>query len=288
MDLDSEPVIELDVAFIEASERVSQLARVAGSCDKALRGVRSAKADPVGARRALDAVGETLVACEKLLTFGEGLTALKVSVDDAVMTWRLATLGAIADAASASGLSHERLTATAFRLGPLTVEVDFDAGTATLSYARETLAVVRAGVNDVLDSAAAQVKTLERHSPSPEETIADLFQAYRVLTARQGLPFGERVFLVDLLPALFYVRQSEGCWKRQDQKSLRPVSRVQLAWELDHLHAARMLEHAEHRLVLGTATGGSASKKQQVLFLESAAAGGQFFLTLAFRRLTEG
>ena len=134
------------------------------------------------------------------------------------------------------------------------------------------------------DAVRRQTAALTWAQPA-DAVFRELVSAYRILCAQSGLPLGERVNLVDLVSPLFYVRQPDAFWKKQDPRSLRPVTRAQLAWDLDHLQANRHLEADGLRILLGTATGGSTAKKQTVLFLESAAAGGQYFLTFAVRRV---
>ncbi len=211
------------------------------------------------------------------------LEALAPRLTEAVADWRLSRLGAFREAAEAANLPFQRLTTDELRLGEATVRLDLDRGEAEILYARESLETLRAEPRAVVDAVRRHLSALRRDDP-PESVFRELVQAYRVLCAQLLQPLGERVNLVDLVAPLFYVRQSETFWKKQDAKALRPVSRAQLAWDLDHLQQARCLELDGLRVVLGTATGGSTAKKSNVLFLESAAAGGQYFLTFAVRR----
>lgn len=263
-------------------DALSTLSRVAAAAEKAVRAV-DAERDPPGAAAALQHVDKLrpALAAEPLQT--AAVEALAPRLAEAVADWRLTRLGAFREAAEAANLPFQRLTTDELRLGEATVRLDLDRGEAEILYARESLETLRAEPRAVVDAVRRHLAALRRDDP-PESVFHELVQAYRVLCAQLLLPLGERVNLVDLVAPLFYVRQSETFWKKQDAKALRPVSRAQLAWDLDHLQQARCLEVDGLRLALGTATGGSTAKKSNVLFLESAAAGGQYFLTFAVRR----
>lgn len=269
---------------LEAALR--ELARLATAAHKAVEAVDAAT-DPVGATAALATLERLGPALHAEALHADALKALTTHLADAAMDWRLTRLAAFAEAAAAAGLPFARVTTDELRMGELTVRLDLDRGEATLSYAREPLQTLRAEPRAVVEAVRKQTAALGWTQPA-DAVFREFIAAYRVLCAQTGLPLGERVNLVDLVSPLFYVRQPESFWKKQDARALRPVTRAQLAWDLDHLQAARHLEGDGLRILLGTATGGSTAKKQSVLFLESAAAGGQYFLTFAVRRVEPG
>jgi len=254
-----------------------ELARLATAAQKAVEAVDAAT-DPLGASAALATIERLGTALHAEALRPEALRALGARLADAALDWRLTRLAAFAEAAAAAALPFARVTTDELRIGELTVRLDLDRGEATLAYAREPLQTLRAEPRAVVDAVHRQTAALRWTQPA-DVVFRELIAAYRVLCAQTGQPLGERVNLVDLVSPLFYVRQPE------DARTLRPVTRAQLAWDLDHLQAARHLEADGLRIQLGTATGGSTAKKQSVLFLESAAAGGQYFLTFAVRRL---
>ncbi len=267
--------------FTALSEAVSHLSRLAAAAEKVLRAA-DAERDPPAALAALSTVSRLLPALSAEAFTPEALAAVETTLTEAVTDWRLTRLQAFKEAAEGAGLPWQRLTTDEMRVGEATVRLDLDKGEADILYARETLDVVRAEPRAVVEGVRKHLAALTR-ADEPAVVFQEIAQAYRILLARLGLAFGERVNLVDLLPALFFVRQPESFWKKQEPKALRPVTRAQLAWDLDHLQHAHSLEHDGLRIGLGTATGGSTAKKANVLFLESAPAGGQYFLTFAMR-----
>lgn len=263
------------------AEALSALARHAAAAEKAVRAVDAVQ-DPPGALAALAQVEKLGPALHAEPLHADALNHLTRDLTEAAADWRLTRLGAFREAAVAAELPFERVATDELRLGEATVRLDLDRGEAEILYARESLETLRAEPRAVVEAVKRQLAHLRREA-APEAVFRELVLAYRVLCAQQGLAFGERVNLVDLLAPLFYVRQPEAFWKRQEAKAMRPVTRAQLAWDLDHLQRARCLELDGLRIGLGTATGGSTAKKSTVLYLESAAAGGQYFLTFAVR-----
>jgi hypothetical protein len=274
-----EPSEDLAGAWEALAEQVRALSKAAQAAEKALKAVRDPREAPVAATEALAAVGAAAAATLD----GTRVQALAAALEEATARWRLTRLTAIKAAAGEAGLAFQQLTADEVRLGEATVALRLDQGTAEVRYAREALATVPADPAAIVAEVRRQLQALASASPAPEALFDELVGAYRAVLARRDLRFGERVELVDLLPELFVVRQPASFWQRPDPKRLRPVTRAQLAWDLDRLQQARTLARNGMRIVLGTATGGSAAKKAQVLFLESGGAGGQFFLTFAVR-----
>lgn len=267
------------------AERVRAVARAAQAAEKRLKGVPDPRGVPLEAAAAIATVRDVVAAAEALAAGGgASLDEVQRAVDDLAARWRLTRLGAIRDAAARADLPFAQLTSDEVRVGEATVLLKLDRGTAEVRYAREPLATVPADAEAIVAEVRRQIGALAAASPEPPALFDQLVAAYRALIGRRGLAFGDRVELVDLLPELFVLRQPDAFWKKQDPKRLQPVSRAQLAWDLDRLQRARALTRNGLRLVLGTATGGSTAKKAQVLFLEAGSAGGQYYLTFAVRR----
>lgn len=288
--MDAENPIEVDVPepatgpgteHEELLDALSALARAAAAAEKAVR-TADPRVDPPGALAALEAVRRLLPTLHAAALGPEALTARENALREATADWRLTRLAAFHTAATEAGVPYERVTTDEIRLGAFTVRLDLDAGEAEVRYAREVLDAVRAEPRLVLDAVRKAGAALHR-DVEPAVIFREIALAYRLLLTQLGLPFGERVNLVELLPPLFYVRQTEAFWKKQESRALRPVTRAQLAWDLDALQRAHCLESDGLRIGLGSATAGSTAKKSQVLFLESAAGGGQYFLTFALR-----
>lgn len=168
------------------------------------------------------------------------------------------------------------------RLEPLTVELDFRKGEASFSYARIGLGSCPLEESQVLKEHARQMAGLETSDFLPEDYLARVFEAYRRCLAQHGLRPGDRVDLVDLLPELTFLLQSDKFRKDPTRESFRPYSKARFAFDLARLRRSRQLEYQGHRLSLGTATLGSTRSKDRVLFLEEAGQG-QYYLSIAFQ-----
>jgi hypothetical protein len=165
------------------------------------------------------------------------------------------------------------------RLDPVQVELDFKKSEAILSYARQELARCPLDCEQIMRERSRQLAHLESEF-DPPDYLARLYEAYRRGLA--GQKWGERVDLVDLLPELAFLLQSERFRKDPSKELFRPYSRVRFAYDLARLRKSRQLEHLGSRLTLGTATLGSTRDKSRVLYLEEAQQG-QFYLSLAFQ-----
>ena len=276
--------IEELVSRIDAVESaLKKLASTAQAAAKAVRKVTKLQDDPVAVIQALDQATrvEELAGVADLAP--DTLSHLMRDLDPIAATWRLSQIAAVKRAAEAAGLAVDRLTADEWRVGETTVVLDLEQGEARICYARELLATVRVEPDAIVKAVKKHTRALHRGDPAAQTVFEELRGAYCALIGRRGLTLGERVPIVDLLPELFVMRQSSGFWGKSDPKSPTPVSKAQLAHDLDALQRARCLQHGGWRIVLGTATGGSAARKKSVVFLETGGAGGQYFLTFTLQ-----
>lgn len=165
-------------------------------------------------------------------------------------------------------------------LAPLTVEVDFDKGTADLLYAREVVDKVKLTPRAVLEGrklGAAKIKDRSVESP----VFFDLlFQAYQFLLLSRGEPAGTRVDLVDLLVPLAMLSAGADKLRKKGIGALEEYPRYLLAYQLNRLRRDGVLEKDGRRVDLGTATGGSTKNKKDVLFIPSAGTEGQYYLSI--------
>lgn len=191
-------------------------------------------------------------------------------------------LDGLMQAVESSGLSARRLgdQPPLFDIAGIAVEVDFDKEHAELAYARERLARAPLDPALVLHAREEAVRELRSVWPGPESFHAACQAAYRARIARLGSRPGERIRLVDLICELSIEYELRGLW--QEKSATRRLARVHLAYCLDQLARSGALTQRGSRLELGTATGGSAKDKKQVLFLEAGMGGGQYYLSLRF------
>jgi hypothetical protein len=152
-----------------------------------------------------------------------------------------------------------------WRLGPATVVVDRRRGSAQIRYAREPIARARCDADEVLRGWRRALDRLAGESLAPDALLAALADAYAQLLARDGRADGERVALVDLIPA---VGRAAG---------RRSYSRAQFAWDIARLRAQRRLTHAGRRVLFDVATGGAASSRRRVVWIEDESGVGQYY-----------
>ena len=236
-----------------------------------------------------------LTKAQKLLNQLQGTQAPELPRDEAaaaVKSWceaeerqRPLKLGRLLrEAAEAAGVGFQQLGASppTVRLDPFTVELDFKKGEAEISYSRLELAKVPLDCDQILREHGRLLASLETPDFDPAEYLKNVFEAYRRTLASQGLKWGERVDLVELLPELAFLQQNERFRKDPTREAFKPYGKVRFAYDLARLRRARQLEHQGARLTLGTATLGSTRQKDRVLFLEEAGQG-QFYLSIAFQ-----
>lgn len=168
-----------------------------------------------------------------------------------------------------------------YDLSGLTLTLDFEKETASLSYAREEITKVPLDADLVLHAREELQGALQEGWCGSEAFFEALLSAYRARLGREGKPPGERIQLVKLCTELGVEYANRGLWPSK-QKGLRTFERVELAFCLDLLAREGKLQQGKHRLELGTATGGSTKDKKQVLFLEAGMGGGQYYLSLRF------
>lgn len=176
-------------------------------------------------------------------------------------------------------LSESPLTVS---VHPFTVQADFQANEATLSFARCTVDTVALDPGAVLEAREARREEILEAAVDSERFFERLHRAYRaVLDARREAE-GERVDLVDLLAPLALYSSDVEAWRGSDLAAIGPYPRYQLAFQLTQLRRDGLLEHQGRRLDLGTATGGSTEDKDDVLYIPSGPRDGQYYLSIRF------
>lgn len=183
--------------------------------------------------------------------------------------------------AEAQGVSFLSLTADppTYYLDPFTLEAEFGKGSARLTYARTTVAEVPLDGKAIFSEREKMLHALEGKGFEPESYLEKLYRAYSRLAKGPG----DRVELVDLLPEIALLSQSDEFRKDPTKENFRPYGRVRLAFDLARLRKAGTLNYQGKRLTLGTATIGTTKQKDRVMWLEEGQGRGQFYLTAAFQ-----
>lgn len=189
---------------------------------------------------------------------------------------------ALREAAEAAGVPFAPLTSEPpeYRLDPFTVAPDFKKGVAEVRYARLAVAEVELAPRAVLEARQKMQDALEGRDFDPEAWFDRLLTAYRRVL--NGRPLGERVPLVDLLPEVAFLAQSERFRRDPSRDHYQPYGRVRLAWDLARLRKRGGLRRHGLRVSLGSATLGTTKNKDEVLYLEDEGGRGQYYLTLWF------
>lgn len=189
---------------------------------------------------------------------------------------------ALREAAEAAGVGFAPLTAEPpeYRLEPFTLAPSFAKGTAELRYARLPVAEVELEPKAILEARRRMLEALAGRDFSGEAWFDVLLQAYRRVLG--GKPMGERVALVDLLPEIAFLVQSERFRRDPSRDHYQPYGRVRLAFDLARLRKSGVLRRHGLRVSLGSATLGTTRKKDDVLYLEDEGGRGQYYLSLWF------
>lgn len=172
----------------------------------------------------------------------------------------------------------------ALLLAPVVAELDFDAGTAQILYAREVVSDAELSARAVLGARDAAMERIKAGAVDSTAFFERALRAYRMVLAARGLAPGERVDLVDLLAPLGLLAQGPDAWRRDAADG---YPRYLLAYQLARLRRDGVLETGGLRVELGTATGGSTRNKRDVLYVPSSPADGQYHLSIRFVARTE-
>lgn len=215
---------------------------------------------------------------------------------------RVAFLSQMRELAAQANMRFEPITSNPpeYRLGMVTVLPDYGKGEVTVCYARLPLAKCALDANLVLEAVRSVRATLATGSPKPTQlwlnahpaengsehfcpayVLSLFYTAYRRLL-NQLKPSDGRVPLVELLPEMSFLTQSEAFRKDPGKNNFVPYERAQLAWDLARLRHSGVMSVDGKRINIGVATLKSTSKKKNVLYVEDAGGAGQYYISLWF------
>jgi hypothetical protein len=171
-------------------------------------------------------------------------------------------------------------------IAPFDLEADFETSTGRLSYARTDVATVDLDVDAILEAHQREMTAMKQRSRPSPRFFERLLSAYQLAVQAQGESIGSRVDLVDLLAPLALLDSDPTGWRNEALEAIEGhYPRHLLSYQLGRLRRDGMLEHAGHRIDLGTATGGSTEDKRDVLFLPTGPDAGQYYLSIRFTPL---
>ncbi len=273
------------------AERVATMTRRAEGAAKELKGLAKALGDlggvHIGNPGTLEKVEQALAKLELAETPTQAdvdalRETLRGEAERRRRTLRLGALGALHRAAKDAGLGCETLSDSppTLLIAPVTVTLDFDAGRAELSYARETVGETDVDAGRILAARETFMKET-REAAIPSERFFDQLRAAHAFVCRsRGQGTEERVDLVDLLGPLSLFTVEPEKWRSTTRWNAFP--RHMLAYQLKNLRADGLLERDGVRLDLGAATGGTTRNKRNVLFVPSGHDQGQYYLSVRF------
>ncbi|MFA5625676.1 MAG: hypothetical protein WC966_11580 [Bradymonadales bacterium] len=163
-------------------------------------------------------------------------------------------------------------------LHPFTLEVNFEEAKSAFSYAREVLASTSLDVQDIARLHAQQIEEFRKIRIDSKSFFTKLRTAYQMQCLKESLPPRAHVNLVDLLTPLAWLWDKPGTTK----KSLIPLPKYLLAYQLQKLRKDKLLSYNGSQLDLGVATGGSTRKKSNVLYIPQGPSEGQYYLSITF------
>lgn len=214
----------------------------------------------------------------------EIITAIEQHTEQQKKTIRTQFLGELTEKTSALTQPLHKIAESplTFYLHPLTIEIDFEREKVTISYAREPVETTDLHAPSVLEAYQKTLDNIRKDAISSDTFFDLLLQAYRTVLIARGEKPGERVDLVDLLVPLSILQVNRNDWRKKGIAGIKEFPRHMLAYQLNRLRNDGLLERAGMRLELGTATGGSTKDKRNVLFVPSAQAEGQYYLSIRF------
>ncbi|MCB9785258.1 MAG: hypothetical protein H6744_01070 [Deltaproteobacteria bacterium] len=245
-----------------------------------------------GAIERIDLLGPELTALEGVdlapMAFEERRLALVAELRRRMEAMRAerrsGVLGPLQRLAAADGLPVRMLSDSppVLLLSPLGCELDFERGSARLTYARETVLEARLDASDILAKREEAMALIRGAAEPPERFFQAALSAYRLVLAARGLEAGDRVDLVDLLAPLALLATDSQLWRKTPLAKVPDYPRYLLAYQLQRLRREGALEQGGRRIDLGTATGGTTRDKRNVLFVPTAADDGQYYLSIRF------
>ncbi len=245
-----------------------------------------------GALERIDALGRELGALEGAELGGLGLEAERAQLADGLRRHlerlrterRASVMGPLQRLAQADGVPVRVLSESppTLLLAPLGCELDFEAGVARLTYAREPVMEAGLDAKEILAQRDKAMALIRDAAEPTERFFRSALAAYRlVLAAREAEP-GDRVDLVDLLAPLGLLATDSGRWRKTPLSKMSDYPRYLLAYQLQRLRREGALEQGGRRIDLGTATGGATRDKRNVLYIPTTADEGQYYLSVRF------
>jgi hypothetical protein len=171
------------------------------------------------------------------------------------------------------------------RIPPLSVEVEFKRGQASVRFARQEIHSCPADPAEILKGRRAAMRQLDTPF-DPAKYFEMCRRAYRASLADAELRPGDRVEILSFLPHLALQLQSKRFRADPTDGNYRGYSRASFAYDVLRLRRARALEQGGQRIEFGVATGTSATNKARVVYLEDEEGRGEYKLTVHFREVT--
>ncbi len=164
---------------------------------------------------------------------------------------------------------------------PLTLEVQFDNYKATWTYAHEPLATTSLDPAEIMATHAELLDAFRAARIDSNQFFTLCRQAYEMAAIKNGVKFGERVNLVDLLTPLAWLWPDD----QKGKKGFTTLPKYLFAYQLQKLRADKLLQNGDVRIDLGAATGGTTRNKNNVLYVPHSSVEGQYYLSICYRHV---
>ncbi len=180
------------------------------------------------------------------------------------------------------------------KIGLLTLEVNFEAGFANLYWGNKLEAIKRKiPLNPflIVKFISEFQKDLSRLKFDPKTFAFQLFTAYQLLLTRVQRPFGERVFLVDLLPEITFSLQGKEFREDPKRRNFKEYPRYRFSYDLYQLQKSGLKGIEGYLFHLSVATFDQTLEKRKALWVPSNEEGeGTYYSYITFKKpnLTSG
>lgn len=168
------------------------------------------------------------------------------------------------------------------RIAPFAVEIDFQAGKASLQFAQKIISAARVDAADIL----AKREEIMKHWDTgfdPGQFHERCRRAWRAAKAAEE-QVEDRVEILKFLPHLALQMQSEKFAIEPESKSFQGYGRARFAYDIMKLRRDRKLDHGGWRLNLGVATGGSGQDNKRAVYFEDEHGVGEKKINVFFQR----
>jgi hypothetical protein len=174
------------------------------------------------------------------------------------------------------------------RIGPLTLEVNFDTNLCHLYWGNKVEVIRRKMPLKpplILKTIQEFYRTLSVKDFNPQVFARHLFTAYCQFLSANRCPEADRVFLVDLLPAIAFLIQGKDFREDPRRKNFKEYPRYRFSYDLYQLKNSGLREIEGYTFFLSVATFDQTLEKRKALWVPINEEGeGVYYSTITFKK----